>query len=292
MISKDTLFSTKQTIHCRGRLIDLSTPCVMGILNVTPDSFFDGGRYINEEEIISRTSAMLSEGADIIDIGAYSSRPDAADITFEVEKERLKRALKIIRQSFPDALISVDTYRAAIAELVVGEFGVAIINDISSGLLDDKMISAIGKMKIPYIMMHMQGTPQNMQKNPKYHDVTRELLSFFAERIDIAHKAGIEDLIIDPGFGFGKTLQHNFILLHELGLFTMLGLPIMVGISRKSMICKSIHVTPEAALNGTSVLNTLALNNGAKLLRVHDVKEAREAVRLFTIYQDASKIIG
>jgi dihydropteroate synthase len=292
MSSKDTLFSTKQTINCRGRLIDFSVPRIMGIINVTPDSFYDGGCYLKEKDIVARASEILSEGADIIDVGACSSRPGAADITSEWEKERLIMALKAMRQAFPDALLSVDTFRAEIAEFVVGEFGVSIINDISAGIMDGGMLSAIGRMKIPYIMMHMQGTPQNMQKNPHYDDVTRDLLAFFAERIALAQLAGIEDIIIDPGFGFGKTMDHNFILLRELDLFKMLGWPIMVGLSRKSMIYRSLLTTPGESLNGTTVLHTLALNNGAKLLRVHDVKEALEAIRLFTIYRNASVKIG
>jgi dihydropteroate synthase len=287
MSSKDTLFSEKQTINCGGRIIDFAEPRVMGILNITPDSFFDGGSYLQESEIISRTSVMVSEGADIIDVGAYSSRPGAAEVTFEEEKSRLRIALSVIRKNFPDAIVSVDTFRAGIAEFVVNEFGVNLINDISSGLLDNEMMKVIGSLRVPYIMMHMQGTPQNMQINPNYKDVTKDLLAFFAERVAIAREAGIDDIIVDPGFGFGKTLEDNYKLLHELKLFGLLGLPVMVGLSRKSMIYKSLHFTPGEALNGTTVLHTLALNNGAKMLRVHDVKEAVQAVLLFGIYHKA-----
>jgi dihydropteroate synthase len=289
MSFKDTLFSVKQTINCGGKLIDFTEPRIMGILNITPDSFFDGGSYLNETEIILRVSMMLSEGADIIDVGACSSRPGAAEVTVEQEKSRLEPALFVIRKKFPNAIISVDTFRAAIAEYVVNEFGVSIINDISSGLLDIDMLPVIGALKIPYIMMHMQGTPQTMQINPEYQDITKDLLTFFAARIAVARRVGIEDLIIDPGFGFGKTLENNYKLLHELRLFEILGLPVMVGLSRKSMIYQSLHSSPDEALNGTTVLHTLALHNGAKLLRVHDVKEAVEAVKLFSIYFNVSK---
>lgn len=289
MIFKDTPFSTKQTINCHGRLVDLSIPRVMGILNITPDSFYDGGRYLKEQDILERASAILDEGGDIIEVGAYSSRPGATEITPEEEMKRLNKALTPIRKNFPDAIISVDTFRAAVAEFVIGEFGIDIINDISAGLMDAAMLPTVGRKSITYIMMHMQGTPQNMQNDPKYQDITRELVSFFAHRMVLAGDAGIDDIIIDPGFGFGKTLNHNYILLRDLGLFKILGLPIMVGISRKSMIYKALESTPENALNGTTVLNTLALHNGANLLRVHDVKEAKEAVRLFTLYRDASE---
>ncbi|MBN1790633.1 MAG: dihydropteroate synthase [Bacteroidales bacterium] len=288
MSSKDTLFSTKQTINCRGRVVDFSKPRIMGILNVTPDSFYDGGRYQTEQEILKRAEAILNEGADIIDVGAYSSRPGAVDITAEREKERLVLAFSIIRKVFPDALLSVDTFRAGIAEFMVNEFGVSMINDISAGMMDDHMLVTLGRLKVPYIMMHMQGTPQNMQKYPRYDDVTRDLLAFFTQRIALAREAGIEDIIIDPGFGFGKTQDHNFLLLRELDLFGMLDCVIMVGLSRKSMIYKSLNITSDQALNGTTVLHTLALQNGAKLLRVHDVKEALETVRLFTLYRNAS----
>lgn len=288
MSSKDTLFSTKRTINCNGRVVDFSTPRIMGILNVTPDSFYDGGRYQTEKQVLKRAEAILNEGADIIDVGAYSSRPGAADITAEWEKERLVPAFRVIRKAFPDALLSVDTFRAGIAEYMANEFGVSIINDISAGMMDDNMLVTLGRMKVPYIMMHMQGTPQNMQKYPRYNDVTRDLLAFFTQRMALAREAGIEDIIIDPGFGFGKTPDHNFLLLRELDLFSMLDCIIMVGLSRKSMIYKSLNITSDQALNGTTVLHTLALQNGAKLLRVHDVKEALETVRLFTLYRNAS----
>jgi len=274
---KDTFFSGKLTINCHGRIIDLSIPRVMGILNITPDSFHEDSRYLTEQDILSGASRLINDGADIIDVGAVSSRPGAIPINAELEKSRLKLALQAIRHEFPQAVLSVDTFRSEIAEYVIREFGVDIINDISAGLLDNKILSVVGKLKVPYIMMHMQGTPQSMQINPLYGDIIKELITFFAERSSEAYRAGIVDVIIDPGFGFGKTVQ--------LELFKVLHLPIMVGLSRKSMIYKTLDISPGDALNGTTVLNTLALNNGANLLRVHDVKEAVEAINLVTIYR-------
>lgn len=288
MSSKDTFFSPKLTITCHGRLIDFSVPKVMGILNVTPDSFYDGGRYSSETAIISRVASMMEEGADIIDIGAYSTRPGAAEITPDEEKARLLGALQVIRREFRDICISVDTFRADIAELAVEDFGAGIINDISAGNMDDRMLSTAGKLKVPYIMMHMLGTPGKMPSKPVYGDVTRDLMAYFADRVVSAKLKGIIDIIIDPGFGFGKTVQQNFQLLRELNLFTLMGIPVMVGISRKSMIYKTLNVSKEYALNGTSVLNALALANGARILRVHDVKQAVEAVKLFMIYNTAT----
>lgn len=288
MSSKDTFFSPKLTITCHGRLIDFSVPKVMGILNVTPDSFYDGGRYSSETAIISRVASMMEEGADIIDIGAYSTRPGATEITPDEEKARLLGALQVIRREFRDICISVDTFRADIAELAVEDFGAGIINDISAGNMDDRMLSTAGKLKVPYIMMHMLGTPGKMPSKPVYGDVTRDLMAYFADRVVAAKLKGIIDIIIDPGFGFGKTVQQNFQLLRELNLFTLMGIPVMVGISRKSMIYKTLNVSKEYALNGTSVLNALALANGARILRVHDVKQAVEAVKLFMIYNTAT----
>jgi dihydropteroate synthase len=284
MNSKDTFFSPKLTITCHGRLIDFTVPRIMGILNVTPDSFYDGGRYSSEAAIILRVGSMMEEGADIIDIGAFSTRPGAAEISPDEEKARLLGALKIIRREFPDICMSVDTFRAEVAERAVENFGAGMINDISAGCLDDRMLATAGKLKVPYVMMHMLGTPGKMPSKPVYTDVTRDLMAFFADRVAAAKLMGITDIIIDPGFGFGKTVQQNFQLLRELNLFTFMGMPVLVGISRKSMIYKTLNVSKEYALNGTSVLNTLALANGARILRVHDVKQAVEAVRLFMIY--------
>jgi dihydropteroate synthase len=288
MNSKDTFFSTKLTITCHGRLIDFSVPKVMGILNVTPDSFYDGGRYTSGAALISRVASMMEEGADIIDIGAFSTRPGAAEITPDEEKARLLGALQVIRREFPDICISVDTFRADIAELAVEEFGAGLINDVSAGNMDDRMFATAGKLKVPYIMMHMLGTPGKMPSNPVYADVTRDLMAYFADRVAAAKLLGIIDIIVDPGFGFGKTVQQNFQLLRELNLFTLMGMPVLVGVSRKSMIYKSLNVSKEYALNGTSVLNALALANGARILRVHDVKQAVEAVKLFMIYNTAT----
>jgi dihydropteroate synthase len=284
MSSKDTFFSPKLTITSQGRLIDFSVPRVMGILNITPDSFYDGGRYLNETAIVLKVSSMLEEGADLVDVGAYSSRPGASGISPEEEKSRLKMALGFIRQEFPEVLISIDTFRADIAEYAIGEFGAGMINDISAGRYDDQMLTVAGKSKVPVILMHMQGDPQTMQNKPEYKDIVKELLVFFAERIAAAKLAGVKDVIIDPGFGFGKTVHHNFQLLRELSLFSLLEMPVMVGLSRKSMVYKPINASPEEALNGTTVLNTLALSNGAQILRVHDVKEAVQAVKLFCLY--------
>jgi dihydropteroate synthase len=281
---KDTFFSPKLTITCHGRLIDFSVPKVMGILNVTPDSFYDGGRYTSEAAIVLKVASMVEEGADIIDVGAYSTRPGAAEIAPDEEKARLLGALQIIRREFRDICISVDTFWAELAERAVEEFGAGIINDISAGNMDDQMLVTAGRLKVPYIMMHMLGTPGRMPPNPVYADVTRDLMAYFADRVAAAKLQGIIDIIIDPGFGFGKTVQQNFQLLRELNLFTLMGMPVLVGVSRKSMIYKTLNVSKEYALNGTSVLNALALANGARILRVHDVKQAVEAVKLFLIY--------
>jgi dihydropteroate synthase len=289
MNPKDTLFSQKLTIRCQGRIIDFSVPRVMGILNVTQDSFYEGSRFGDAGSLVSKASEMLSQGADLLDVGAFSSRPGALMIPEEEEKSRLKMALQAIRREHPDCCISVDTFRAGIAEYVISEFGVGMINDISAGQADIRMMQVVGAWHAAYVMMHMQGTPQTMQVKPQYGDVVKEILAFFAERKATAIQHGITDIVIDPGFGFGKTMTQNYQLLHELGLFRWLEVPVMVGISRKSMIYRSLDSTPEKALNGTSVLNTLALHNGAHILRVHDVAEAAEAVKLFSIYSRAGE---
>jgi dihydropteroate synthase len=282
---KDTFFSPKQTITCNGRLIDFSVPRVMGILNVTPDSFYDGGRYTDEKSIIDRVQKMVSEGADFIDVGAFSTRPGATLVSVEDETARLILAFKAINRVFPDIFISVDTFRADIAKMAVESFGVSIINDVSAGTLDDRMLDVAGKLKVPYIMMHMLGTPGNMPHDPQYNDVTRDILSYFADRSAEARLRGVLDIIVDPGFGFGKTPEQNYQLLRELKLFTMMGMPVLAGLSRKSMIYKTLGIPREEALNGTTVVNSLALANGASILRVHDVKEAVEAVKLFVPYR-------
>ncbi|WP_291100167.1 MULTISPECIES: dihydropteroate synthase [unclassified Flavobacterium] len=268
------------TIRCKGQLIDLSTPKVMGILNVTPNSFFDGGKYKNEGEILSQVGKMLNDGATFIDIGAYSSKPKAEFVTEDEELSRIVSIVQLILEHFPETLISIDTFRSQVAKVCI-ENGAAIINDISAGNLDDKMLETIAKYNVPYIMMHMRGTPQTMQTMTDYENIVKEMLFYFSEKVARARSLGINDLIVDPGFGFAKTLEQNYEVLQKLELFNILELPILVGFSRKSMIYKPLHSSAERALNGTTVLNTLALAKGAKILRVHDVKEAMECVTLF-----------
>lgn len=289
MSFKDTLFSVKRTLNCGSAVIDFNQPRVMGILNLTPDSFYDGGKYLNEKDILMHAGKMLEEGVDIVDVGAYSSRPGATHISSVEEKNRLTGALDALRKEHPGILISVDTFRADVASFVVNEFNVNIINDISSGLMDPEMLSVVASLRVPYVMMHMKGTPQNMQLNPVYHDVTKEVLSFLAERVGKAIDEGVNDIIVDPGFGFGKSLDDNYKMLRELELFGVLGCPVLVGLSRKSMIYKFLKLTPEEALNGTTALHTLALQNGASILRVHDVQEAIQTIRLWSQYQNAGK---
>ena len=266
-------------INCNGNLIDLSTPKVMGILNVTPNSFYDGGKHKEINSIIHQVDKMLSEGADFIDIGAYSSKPSAEFVSEEEEIKRLVHIIKELVETFPTIILSVDTFRANVAKASV-ENGVAMVNDISAGLLDDKMLETVADIKVPYIMMHMRGNPQTMQSLTDYNDIVKEMIFYFSERIQKARSFGISDIIIDPGFGFAKTLEQNYEVLHKMELFSMLELPILAGISRKSMIYKVLEKTPQEALNGTSVLNTIALQKGAKILRVHDVKEAVECIKL------------
>ena len=268
------------TINGNGQLIDLASPKVMGILNVTPNSFFDGGKYKTESVILSQVGKMLSDGATFIDIGAYSSKPSAEFVSEKEELYRIVPVVNLILEKFPDSLISIDTFRSEVAKVCL-ENGAAIINDISAGNLDDKMLETIAKYNVPYIMMHMRGTPQTMQTMTNYDNIVKEMLFYFSQRIAEARSLGINDLIIDPGFGFAKTLEQNYEVLRKLGLFEMLELPLLAGFSRKSMIYKTLHSTAEEALNGTSVLNTIALTKGAKILRVHDVKEAMECVTLF-----------
>lgn len=271
---------TPRYINVNGRLMDLSEPQVMGILNVTPDSFYAGSRMETEKDIINRLHQITSEGASILDIGAYSSRQDAEHISTEEEMNRLRTGLDLVRKHQPEAVVSVDTFRADVAKMCVEEFGAAMINDISAGQLDAAMFGTIAQLGVPYIIMHMQGTPQNMQMNPHYDHLLKEVFLYFAERVQKLRDLGVKDIIIDPGFGFGKTLEHNYELMNHLDEFRLFELPLLVGISRKSMIYKLLGTTPEEALNGTTVLNTLALMKGANILRVHDVKAAREAVTL------------
>lgn len=288
MQAKDTFFSRKLTINCGGEILNLSTPRIMGILNITPDSFYDGGKFSSEEQIKNKIEQMLDEGCDIIDVGAYSSRPGAENISEKEELSRLKPVLEMIRNHFPDIIISVDTFRSGIANYVIENFNVEIINDISSGDMDSEMFDVIAQYRIPYIMMHMQGTPQNMQKNPQYENVVKEVIRYFAEKTEQLKLLGVNDLIIDPGFGFGKTIDHNYQLLKHLDDFKIFELPILAGLSRKSMIYKVLNKSSsDEALNGTSVLNTLAILGGANILRVHDVKQARETIELTQKYLTA-----
>ncbi|WP_340066039.1 dihydropteroate synthase [Ascidiimonas aurantiaca] len=266
-------------INCKGTLVDLSTPRVMGILNLTPDSFYDGGRYADRNRILQKTEQMLEEGAAFIDVGGYSSRPGALEIPEEEELKRVLPAITGILERFPDTYISVDTFRSSVARAAV-EAGAVMINDISAGLLDTAMLTTIGELQVPYCMMHMQGTPQTMQNAPVYTDILQEVLYFFSERIAAAREKGIHDLIIDPGFGFGKTLEHNYELLSKMESFCMLDHPLLIGVSRKSMIYKPLNTLPENALNGTTALHMAALAKGAAILRVHDVKEAMECITL------------
>lgn len=268
-------------MNCKGQLIDLSVPRVMGILNLTPNSFFDGGKYNNEDEIITRATNILTEGADFIDLGGYSSKPNAEFVSEQEEIDRVVPAIELILKHFPDALLSVDTFRAGVAKASI-ESGAAIINDIAAGELDDKMFDVIAKYNVPYIMMHMRGNPQTMQSLTQYDDILKEMLFYFSEKVQKARSLGINDLILDPGFGFAKTTDQNFEVMQKMELFNLLELPVLAGISRKSMIYKTLHITAEEALNGTTILNTIALSKGAKILRVHDVKEAVECVTLFT----------
>lgn len=267
-------------INCKGRLIDLNEPKVMGILNCTPDSFFDGGKYHNELELLKQAEKILTDGANFIDIGAYSSKPNAKFVTEDEELQRMVPVVELILKHFPDALLSIDTFRAKVAEASI-QSGAAIINDIAAGLLDNAMLQTVGKYKVPYIMMHMRGTPQTMVKLTQYDDIIKEMLFYFSERIHAARSHSIDDIIIDPGFGFAKTLTQNYEVLNKMELFDITGLPLLAGVSRKSMIYKLLGTTPQEALNGTTVLNTIALSKGAKILRVHDVKEAVEAVKIY-----------
>ncbi|ENI5461912.1 dihydropteroate synthase [Flavobacterium psychrophilum] len=279
------------TINCKGQLIDLSIPKVMGILNVTPDSFYDGGRFVSEKNILIQVENMLQDGANFIDIGGQSSKPKAAIVSIDEELKRVVSIVDLILKKFPETMISIDTFNSKVAQIAV-ENGAAIINDISAGNLDDNMFETIAKLQVPYIMMHMRGTPQTMQEMTNYDDLVKDILFYFSEKVAKARSFGINDLIIDPGFGFAKTLEQNFELLNKLELFEMLELPILVGVSRKSMIYKTLETTPENALNGTSVLNTISLTKGGNILRVHDVKEAVECVKLYAMLDRNMRIIG
>ena len=267
------------TINCKGTLIDLSTPKVMGIVNVTPDSFFDGGKLTNSDEIVVQVEKMLQDGATFIDLGGYSSKPGAEFVSETEELNRVVPIVKLLVEKFPDILLSIDTFRSEVAKQTV-ENGAAIINDISAGLLDENMLETVAKLQVPYIMMHMKGTPKTMQSLANYDDLLKEMNFYFSERIAKARNFGLNDIIIDPGFGFAKTIEHNYELLQNLELLQFHDLPILAGISRKSMIYKTLETSPEDALNGTTFLHAFCLQKGSNILRVHDVKEAVECVKL------------
>ena len=285
----DRYFIKKKTIRYNGELVDLSKPMVMGILNVTPDSFFDGGKYLSAQDALSQAYYIVGEGASIIDVGAYSTRPGATEISVEEELNRLLPVVTQLRKTFPSIIISIDTFRSEVAEKVIDKIGDCIINDVSGGLLDDKMFETVARLKVPYILMHMKGTPQNMQLNPTYENVAKEVIKSLSERVYKLHELGVSDVIVDPGFGFAKTLDHNYEIFSNLEAFRFFELPLLVGISRKSMIYKILKSTPEKSLNGTTVLNTLALQYGADILRVHDVKSAVEAVKITQYLKRFSK---
>lgn len=274
------------TLNCRGRLISLEQPLVMGILNYTRDSFYQGSRLPDKETVLTSATRMAEAGVDIIDIGAQSTRPGSTRISAEEEIEKLAGLIpEIVKHT--GRIISIDTYHAQTAKAMV-DAGAHIVNDISGGTMDPQMIDTVGKLGVPYICMHIKGTPENMQQHTDYRDILGEVLEYFIERTDTCRKAGIQDIIIDPGFGFAKTIDQNYYLLKNLAAFKIFDLPILAGLSRKSSIYKTLQITPEEALNGTTVLNTIALMNGAHILRVHDVKEAREAVSLFKVYTEAT----
>ena len=278
---KDTFFQKKRLLNVGGKYLDLSVPKIAGILNVTPDSFYDGGKYLQKDQLVKQVERMLMEGADIIDVGAFSSRPGAAEISEEEEYNRLSFALGTIREKWPETLISADITRANLARRVIENFQVNIINDISGGKADTEMFDVIAAFQVPYIMMHMRGTPETMQQNTNYSDLLREIIEFFNRQIHTLTEKGVHDIVIDPGFGFSKTLEQNYQILYHLGTFQIFSLPILVGLSRKSMIHRLLDISPEQALNGTTALHILALERGADILRVHDVAEARETILLF-----------
>ena len=285
MENASSYFLKKATITCSGKLLDLSNPVVMGIINVTPDSFYIGNRFSSTGRVVRRVAKMLEDGARIVDVGAYSSRPGAKDVSAKEELKRLTPALAAIRKKFPDAILSVDTFRAEVARRAVEDFGVAIVNDISGGELDSAMFETVADLNVPYILMHMKGNPLTMQNNPTYENLEHELILYFSEKLKVLNMLGVKDVIIDPGFGFAKSLDHNFELLARLNDFRVFDLPILAGFSRKSMIYKLLNIRPEDALNGTTVLNTIALLKGASILRVHDVREAVEAIQLLEKYK-------
>lgn len=279
--SKSTYCMLSMYINCKGKLIDLSTPKVMGIINLTPDSFYDGGKYNGIDEVIAQVGVMLDEGATFIDIGAYSSRPGATDISIQEEESRLIPIIIEVVKQFPEVLISVDTFRSSVAKRAI-QAGACMVNDISGGMLDKEMMKVVGELQVPYIVMHMRGTPQTMKNLTSYENLLKEISFYFSERLALARTHKIHDLIIDPGFGFAKTTAQNFTLLKEMDFLKIVEVPLLAGLSRKSMIYSTLNGTPSNSLNGTTALNMIALQNGAAILRVHDVKEAVECVLLYS----------
>lgn len=279
---KDKVFCLKKTLNLKGNLVQLDTPLVMGILNVTPDSFYDGGRYTRNRDLLLHVEKMLKDGATILDIGGYSSRPGALALPVEEELKRVINGIKIIVKSFPEAYISVDTFRARVAKAAVEE-GACMINDISGGNLDKEMFSTVASLQVPYVLMHMKGTPQNMKDKNTYNDLMSDIVDYFQKKVHELVNFGVKDVILDPGFGFAKSIAQNYEILRNLDYFQVLNLPVLLGVSRKSSIYKSLNITAEEALNGTTVLNTIGLMNGGNILRVHDVKEAAEAIKLFKL---------
>lgn len=278
----------KSTINLNGRVLDLSQPVVMGIINVTPDSFFDGGKYKTEKKVLKRAEEILEQGGEVIDIGAVSTQPGSEGISTKDEIDRLFPAVKAVKKAFPEAFISIDTYRSWVALKIIEDCGPCIVNDVSGGNFDVHMFDTVGKLGVPYILMHMLGTPLKMQEDPQYEDIIRDISLFFTDGVKKLTRAGVKDVIIDPGFGFGKNMEHNYQLLNRLDSFKVFQLPLMIGVSRKSMIYKLLDMKPDDALNGTSVVNTLALLGGTDILRVHDVKEAVEAVKIMNMIRSTT----
>ncbi len=279
--AKDTFFSKNRSLNCRGKLLGLEQPRIMGILNITPDSFYDGGQYEDPSNALQQARKMIAEGMDILDIGAASSRPGAPLSSAEEEIVRLRPVISLIRKEFPDLIISIDTYHASVASEMVSSYGADMVNDISAGEIDPEMFSTIAQLNVPYIIMHMKGIPGNMQDKPEYSNVTDEVIRFFSEKINQLHRTGISDVLIDPGFGFGKTMDHNYSIMRQLSAFNMFELPIVIGISRKSMIYKLLDTTRDDCLNGTTAAHMILLERGVNIVRVHDVKAASEAIRIF-----------
>jgi len=274
------------TLNCKGRLLVIEKPVVMGILNITPDSFYSGSRVQQLDAILLKAEQMIREGAAILDIGGQSTKPGSDRLTAAEELQRVLPAIQLIKETFPETFLSIDTYHSIVAKETVAA-GADIINDISAGEMDEQMIATVAALHVPYIAMHMKGSPETMQQNPVYEDVTKEVIDYFIQKLNVCRQAGIADIILDPGFGFGKTIQHNFQLLKKLEVFQLFHVPILAGLSRKSTIWKTLNTVPEEALNGTTVLNTIALTKGASILRVHDVKEATEAIALQQAYINA-----